>query len=81
MHRVIAELRGATADLEQSNNRHFAKVGYFRVCQRNEHVANLIAEASEHGSVLAFKGAVTCIMPTLLDGWTRHGGIVKGAAA
>lgn len=81
MQRIIEQIKGATADLAQSNGRYFENIGYFRQCQRNERLADLIAEANEHGSVLAFKGEVTCIMPSLVKGWTRHGGMVKGEAA
>jgi hypothetical protein len=51
---------------------HYDNIGYFRVCQPNERVADLLAEAKEHCSVLAFKGDATVIMPTLAEGWSLN---------
>jgi hypothetical protein len=49
---------------------HYDNIGYFRVCDDKENVADILAEAKEHGSVLAFKGQIACIMPALAEGWT-----------
>jgi len=59
---------------------HYENMGYFRVCQPNERVADLLEEAKAHGSVLAFKGDVAVIMPTLADGWKLAPTLIGGAA-
>lgn len=53
---------------------------YFRGCSKDEHVADLLEEARQHGSILAYKTdeegrvIVTAIVPFLVDGWKQHGG-------
>jgi len=46
-------------------------VGYFRPCQLDERLEDVAIEAKEHGSIIAFKGAGFCILPTKIEGWTQ----------
>lgn len=50
-----------------------SEIGYFRVVSRSECVKAAADEARNNGSILAFKGEVTCIMPKLIPGWTEYG--------
>ena len=45
--------------------------GYTRHLKESELLADAIKEAQEHGSIVAKKGEVFCITPTLIDGWTK----------
>ncbi|HQS59688.1 MAG TPA: hypothetical protein PKZ37_15015 [Gallionellaceae bacterium] len=47
------------------------EVGYFRPCQLDERLEDVAIEAKEHGSIIAVRGSVFCIMPVLIDGWTK----------
>jgi hypothetical protein len=44
---------------------------YIRVCQPEELVSDLLSEAAAHGCILAVKGEVRLIMPTLEQGWEK----------
>lgn len=46
-------------------------VGYFRPCQLDERLEDVAIEAKEHGSIIAVRGSVFCIMPVLIEGWTK----------
>lgn len=52
-------------------------VGYFRVVSRGECAKAAADEARNNGSILAFKGEVTCIMPKLIPGWTEYGSALQ----
>lgn len=72
---IIDELRAMLPEmscmadaLEDMDN-----IGYFRVVDRKECVDAANKEAHEHGSILAYKGEVTVIMPKLISGWTEYG--------
>jgi hypothetical protein len=73
---IIDELRAMLPEMSCMADAldHHDNIGYFRVCQKQERVSDLLSEASAHGSILAFKGDVTCIMPELIDGWTKVSG-------
>lgn len=73
---IIDELRAMLPEMSCMADalEHHDNIGYFRVCQKQERVSDLLSEASAHGSILAFKGDVTCIMPELIDGWTKVSG-------
>ena len=47
------------------------KIGYFRPCKLNERLKDAVIEAKEHGSILAVRGSLFCIMPTLIAGWVK----------
>lgn len=73
---AVQEMRKACDLLKQDEER---EAVYARGCSKHERVADLIAEARVHGSILAYKGEgenrVTAIVPFLVDGWTAHGGM------
>jgi len=46
-------------------------IGYFRPCQLDERLEDVAIEANEHGSIVAVRGSVFCIMPALIDGWVK----------
>ena len=71
---IIQHLRAMLPEMScmADSLEHYDNIGYFRVCNEKENVADLLAEAKEHGSVLAFKGEVTCVMPTLAEGWSLN---------
>ena len=71
---IITELRAMLPEMScmADSLEHYDNIGYFRVCNEKENVANLLVEAKEHGSVLAFKGNVACIMPKLAEGWSLN---------
>lgn len=56
-------------------------VGYFRPCQLGESAKDVLTEAVEHGSILALKVSVFCIMPFPVDGWMQIHGITKHGVA
>lgn len=70
---IIDELRAMLPEMSCMADalEHHDNIGYFRVCQKQERVADLLSEAAAHGSILAVKGGATCIMPELIDGWTK----------
>jgi hypothetical protein len=47
------------------------EIGYFRPLHGSERLIDVDQEAREHGSIVAFKGAVFCILPTKIEGWTQ----------
>lgn len=55
--------------------------GYYRTCQPGESAKDVLTEAVEHGSILALKGSVFCIMPFPADGWMQIHGITKHGVA
>jgi len=65
----------------ESLARYEPNVGYFRPCQLGECAKDALTEAAEHGSILALKGSVFCIMPKLVNGWTQIHGITKHGVA
>lgn len=48
---------------------------YVRPCNPKERLRDVLQEARSHGCILAFRGNTTCILPRLIPGWTKHGGI------
>jgi len=50
---------------------------YYRICSENECQKALMLEAQQHGSIVAYKGDVTAIMPELLNGWEQVRGGIK----
>lgn len=72
MQYMISEI---TADLAEfnANPLNIDTVGYFRVVSRSECLKAAADEARDNGSILAFNGEVTCIMPKLIPGWTKYG--------
>jgi hypothetical protein len=67
MHQVSELLSDLSEEVKQDNDAHPI---YPRVCHYWEQVADLLAEAKDHGCVLAFKGEATVIMPKLIEGWS-----------
>lgn len=47
------------------------EIGYFRPCKLDERLEDVAIEAKEHGSIIAVRGSVFCIMPVLIDGWVK----------
>lgn len=58
---------------KQNNSLALSDAGYFRPCQPSERLCDVAKEARSHGAVVAIKGAVTCIMPKLVEGWQLVG--------
>lgn len=50
---------------------HQGEAGYFRPLRGSERLIDVDQEAREHGSIVAFKGAVFCILPAKIEGWTQ----------
>lgn len=73
LERIIGELRGMHPEMKRLADamEHRDNIGYFRPIQPDESMADVMAEAEAHGSIVASKGEVVCIVPKLPEGWTQ----------
>lgn len=75
IEKVRYMLQKITADLKELNDLPMHCDGYMRICSRSEKLSDVLKEAKAHGSILAYKGEVTAILPSLPEGWTEYGNV------
>lgn len=73
LERIISELKEMHPEMVRLAGaiEHRGAVGYFRPIQPEESMADVMAEADAHGSVVAMKGEVVYIMPKMVEGWMQ----------